>query len=192
MPKPNDPATVSICVDDVTPQVGQNVTLSIVGDDPDAIFPTTECGVFITWEGQHASFCRDFVIPWGDPRPTPKEEPGHVLQHHAHTYDTPGTKTVTGSVWSAEYDGYTSPYSSRAIAALEVTGPCLSPRSGSRRRTSGPTRPATSGCGASPGTSTSPTARARSAATCASACTRTSGWPGTGPASSARAGRSSP
>jgi hypothetical protein len=120
MPKPNDPATVSICVDDVTPKVGQKITLSIVGDDPDAIFPTNECGVFITWEGEHASFCRDFLIAWEDPRPTPKEEPGHVLQYHAHTYDTPGTRTLTGSVWSAEYDGYTSPYSSRAIAELQI------------------------------------------------------------------------
>ncbi|HJR24690.1 MAG TPA: hypothetical protein VJ804_04405 [Acidimicrobiales bacterium] len=120
MPRPNDPATVSICVDDVTPAVGQRITLSIRGDDPDAIFPSTECGVFITWDGPHASFCRDFVIAWEDPRPTPKEEPGHVLQYHAHTYDTPGTKTITGSVWSAEYDGYTSPYSSRAIATLQI------------------------------------------------------------------------
>ena len=121
MPQPNDPATVSICVDDVTPKVGQKVILSIVGDDPDAIFPTSECGTFVTWEGGHASFCRDFVIAWDEPRPTPKQEPGHVLQHFAHTYESPGQKTVTGSVWSAEYDGYTSPYSSRAIAALQVT-----------------------------------------------------------------------
>ena len=57
--------------------------------------------------------------------------------------------------------------------------------------TSSPTRPATSGSGASRGTSTSRTARARSAATCASGCTRTSASPGTGPAWSGRAGRSS-
>jgi hypothetical protein len=120
MPKPNDPATLSLCVDDITPQVGQTVTVSIVGDDPDAIFPTSECGVFVTWEGSHASFCRDFLIAWEDPRPTPKEEPGHVLQHLSHVYDTPGSKTLTGSVWSAEYDGYTSPYSSRAQAALTI------------------------------------------------------------------------
>jgi hypothetical protein len=121
MPQPNDPATVSICVDDITPKVGQTVTLSISGADPDAMFPTTECGTFVTWEGSHASHCRDFVIAWNDPRPTPKQEPGQVLQHFAHVYDTPGQKTITGSVWSAEYDGYTSPYSSRAIAALQVT-----------------------------------------------------------------------
>ena len=120
MPRPNDPATVTICVDDVTPKVGQVVTLTLVGDDPDAVITQAECGWFIDWEGNLASLCRDALVGTLVPRPTPPEAPGHVLVRETHVYETPGQRTIGGSVTSAEWHGYRDAYSSFAEAQLNV------------------------------------------------------------------------
>jgi hypothetical protein len=119
-PADNDPATIKVCVDDVTPKVGQTVHLTLVGDDPDAKIVQAECGWFVTWEGDHGSLCRDFLIQVTQPMPTPAEEHGHIETTDSHAYDTAGAKTLIASVWSAEYAGVTSPYSSYAEAAIAL------------------------------------------------------------------------
>ena len=72
-PQPNDPATITICIDDITPKVGQVVTLTLVGDDPDAVITEAECGWVIDWEGNLASLCRDVLVPTVAPRPTRRD-----------------------------------------------------------------------------------------------------------------------
>ncbi len=119
-PFPNDPARVSICVDDTSPKVGQTITITLQGSDPDAVIEKAECGWFITWESDHSSLCRDFLAPDDGPRPTPVEQAGFVRITETHVYQSPGSRTVTGSVWSAPYHGYTEPYSSRATADLRI------------------------------------------------------------------------
>jgi hypothetical protein len=119
-PADNDPATIRVCVDDVTPKVGQTVHLTLVGDDPDARIVQAECGWYVTWDGDHASLCRDFLTPVTAPMPTPAEEHGHIETTESHAYDQVGAKTITASVWSGEYSGVTSPYSSYAEAAIAV------------------------------------------------------------------------
>jgi len=119
-PNPNDAATISVCVDDVTPKVGQVVTVSLVGNDPDAEFFDAECGWLITWENDHASLCRDALVITPDPRPTPPEVPGRIRRSATHTYTAAGPATITGSVWSSAWHGYNEPYSSFAEAEIPV------------------------------------------------------------------------
>jgi hypothetical protein len=117
-PQANDPAKVTICVDDVTPKVGQVVHLSLRGDDPDAVIPNEQCSWFVTWEGPHDNPCQNVTVPTGDPKPTPDQVPGHVVVQLEHTYDTPGAKTIIGSV--ASTDGDLGPYTSYAEADLVI------------------------------------------------------------------------
>jgi hypothetical protein len=120
MPQPNDPATITICIDDITPKVGQVVTLTLVGDDPDAVITQAECGWVIDWEGNLASLCRDALVPTLAPRPTPPETRGHVLIRETHVYETPGQRKIDASVTSAEWHGYRDAYSSFAATQLTV------------------------------------------------------------------------
>lgn len=120
MPADNDPATIKVCVDDVTPKVGQTVHLTLVGDDPDAKFVQAECGWYVTWEGDHLSNCRDFRTVVTAPMPTPAEEHGHIETADSHAYGTTGARTIIASVWSGNYSGVTEPYSSRAEVAIAV------------------------------------------------------------------------
>jgi hypothetical protein len=117
-PQPNDPAKVTICVDDVTPKVGQVVHLSLRGDDPDAVIPNEQCSWFVTWDGPHDNPCQSVTVPTGGPAPTPDQVPGHVVVQLEHTYDTPGAKTIIGSV--ASTDGDLGPYTSYAEADLVI------------------------------------------------------------------------
>jgi hypothetical protein len=120
MPRPNDPAKVSICIDDVTPKVGQVVTLTLVGSDDDAVIVNQECGYLISFEGGLGNLCRDALIISQQPRPTPPEVPGRVRVTTSYRYGSPGPRTVEGSVWSAEWHGYTDAYSSYAETSLTV------------------------------------------------------------------------
>jgi hypothetical protein len=120
MPRPNDPARVSICIDDRTPKVGQTVTVTLRGDDPDAVIVEQECGYLLEWEGSQGNLCRDFLVPSDGPRPTPPQEPGHVIVRFTHVYGSPGGRTIVGTVRSSRYEGYRSPYASDARADLSV------------------------------------------------------------------------
>jgi hypothetical protein len=109
---------MKVCVDDVTPGVGQAVHLTLTADDPDAKIVQAECGWFITWQDDHGSLCRDYIM--AGVHPVPPEEPGHIDVADAHTYTQQGSFTITVSVWSAEYAGYTSPYSNYVEATIPV------------------------------------------------------------------------
>jgi hypothetical protein len=117
-PEANDPVTMTICIDDATPAVGQTVRLTLTADDPDAKIVEAECGWFVTWQDDHDNLCRDFLL--AGVHPTPAEEPGHVEVSDTHVYTQPGSFTIIASVWSAEYVGYTSPYSSYVEANIPV------------------------------------------------------------------------
>lgn len=115
-----DPVTVRICVNDITPAIGQKVTVTLVADDPDAVLVDEECGWEIMWgdEPLLGSFCRDFRR--GGTPPPFVEEPGHIERSAQHVYASAGVFTIRGSAWSGAYDGYTNPYSSRAEAELTI------------------------------------------------------------------------
>jgi hypothetical protein len=116
----NDPVTIRICVDDITPAIGQKVTVTLVADDPDAVLVDEECGWGIMWgdEPLVGSLCRDFLRT-GTPSPF-VEEPGHIERWARHVYASAGVFTIRGSAWSGEYDGYKNRYSSRAEAKLTI------------------------------------------------------------------------
>ena len=120
MPRPNDPARISICIDDKTPKVGQTVTVTLRADDPDAVIVEQECGYLLEWEGAQPNLCRDYLIPHEGPRPTPPQQPGHVIVRFTHVYGTPGGRTIVGTVRSSRYEGYRSPYADEARADLPV------------------------------------------------------------------------
>jgi hypothetical protein len=114
--------SLTICVDDITPAVGQLVTLTVTADDPDAHIGDGECDVFVTWDANRGSSCRDTVQPTNEPQPTPAEEHGHVQRTFTHTYSSETTDpTVDVSVWSGPDDGKRYPYNSLANIELRLT-----------------------------------------------------------------------
>lgn len=97
----DDPATITFCVDDVTPAVGQVITATIQADDPDAPF-LAECPAIVLLEGQH-SLCRDIAYPpFDEPQPTPAEQPGSHHQTFELSFDAPGAVAIRGRAWSGE------------------------------------------------------------------------------------------
>lgn len=120
-PQPNDPVTLRFCIDDVTVRHGDKVTATLVASDPDAVIVRDNCGYGIDWLGDRLSLCRDALIPVDSPRPTPPEQPGHIELTFSHVYERGGIYTVEASVWSAEWNGVPSPYSSYASATIDVT-----------------------------------------------------------------------
>lgn len=119
-PEPNDPAVLRACIDDISPAVGQTLTVHLVADDPDAVITEQECGWFVDWE-QEGNLCRDYLLGLTEPRPVPAEEPGHVDVRVTHAFTAPGTYPVTVSIASSEYKGYRSPYASDAEVTFTVT-----------------------------------------------------------------------
>jgi hypothetical protein len=120
-PEPNDPATISVCVDDLTPRVGQQITVSLVGQDPDAVILDNPCARNVRFEGEPPPMCREPEVSATGPRPTPPQRAGRLLHSAKHTYTSAGARTIVGSVTSAEWNGYTEPYSSSAAAQITVT-----------------------------------------------------------------------
>ena len=121
MPRPNVPARISICIDDKSPRVGQRVEVTLRADDPDAVIVEDECGYLLLWEGPVGNSCRDDVVAHDGPRPTPLQEPGHVIVRFTHVYGTAGARTIVGSVASSRWEGYLTPYANFAEARLPVT-----------------------------------------------------------------------
>ncbi len=58
-------------VDDLTPKVGQVVTLNVLAEDPDAKIGTGDCDMYVTWDGNSGSLCRDTVAVPSEPKPRP-------------------------------------------------------------------------------------------------------------------------
>jgi hypothetical protein len=120
-PDTNQPMTVTICVDDATPAVGQVVTLTVVADDPDASVGTGECDIQVSWDGEVGNLCHDVRVPTASPEPTPPKTPGHVEKTYTHTYEKAGDKIIDVEVWSGPSDGKRHPYHNAADARLAVT-----------------------------------------------------------------------
>jgi hypothetical protein len=121
MPDTNQPMTVTVCVDDATPAVGQLVTLTVVADDPDAHIGTAECDIDVSWDGEAGNLCHDVFVPNTAPEPTPAKEHGHVEKTYTHTYEKAGDKVIDVEVWSGPSDGKRHPYHNTADARLAVT-----------------------------------------------------------------------
>ena len=82
--------SLKICVDDITPAVGQLVTLIVMADDPDARIGDGACDVYVTWDSNHRQPLPRHRSPTNDPQPTPAEERGHVEKTFTHTYSDGG------------------------------------------------------------------------------------------------------
>jgi hypothetical protein len=116
-PKVNDPTSISICVDDVSPAVGQLVTVELRGDDKDAVIDRG-CGWWITFNGESGSLCGS-TIPT-EPQPTPAERfGGGFFAKKTFTYTGAGSFTIRGAVQSGT-PGIVNPYSGEASASLTV------------------------------------------------------------------------
>lgn len=110
-----------VCIDDVTPAVGQTVNVSVVAGDKDATIGTGECDVKVDWEGNAGSLCRDTVVVTRGPQPTPPREPGRVQVTYQHTYSRTGDALIDVSVWSGPADGKRYPYNSYNSVELPIT-----------------------------------------------------------------------
>jgi hypothetical protein len=120
-PDANQPMTLSICVDDLKPKVGQLVTLTVIADDPDASVGTGDCDIIVSWMSNPGNLCRDYVLHDGQTRPTPAKEHGHVEKTYTHTYTKAQTYLVTVDAASTEYTGHRHPYASGAEATLDLS-----------------------------------------------------------------------
>ena len=117
-PQPNDPMTVEVCIDDVTPAVGQEVLVTLTASDPDAVIPD-DCSMAVFWEGSFGDLCRDVFVMRPGPEPTPPEQPGNLAKTFAHVYEDSGSRTLTGRAFSGPPVG-PHPYSSYARADIVV------------------------------------------------------------------------
>ena len=120
-PFENKGLLLKICVDDLTPKVGQLVTLNVLADDPDAKIGNGACDIYVTWDGNSGSLCRDTVAVPTDPKPTPKAEHGRVTMTYTHTYNGTGEKTIDVSAWSGPDSPDRHPYASYNSIELHVT-----------------------------------------------------------------------
>jgi hypothetical protein len=121
-PGPDQPASIRMCVDDVTPKVGQAVTVTLVGDDPDAVILDEECGWLVLVPGGPLPLCRDYILgPPVEPQPTPTPEPGHIERSATVVFEAVGDQVVGGSVNSAEWTGRPHPYGSHVQVVIPVT-----------------------------------------------------------------------
>ena len=118
-PNPNDPLSVVVCIDDVTPVVGQKVVVSVVADDPDALIYDGPCDVDVRWQGE-SSRCREFLTVEEGIQPTPLEEHGHQELGFEHIYGKAGTFFVIGQAWSGEDDGQSHPYKSYNSSQIRI------------------------------------------------------------------------
>ncbi len=108
-PEPNRPMTVKLCVDHFLPKAGQEITLVITADDPDAtIVSENPCQVQVSWgdEDPGTNSCNNDIVPVeGRPQPTPAPEHGHVVVTMKHVYKETGIQTISTVVHSGPDDG---------------------------------------------------------------------------------------
>lgn len=115
-PPPNQPLTIA-----ATPTVnGRTLTLRVVTSDPDANVKSG-CASVDFGDGTEPAAracavvaCLEVFGPWTPPAPQPSEEE----QVHTHTYEKPGTYTVTIRASTAQ--GCYDPYYSHGEKALDV------------------------------------------------------------------------
>jgi hypothetical protein len=131
-PPTNQPITLQVTPSATEVSVGQEVTLSIVADDPDATLKVAcmPSGPIVRWGDPNQNiYACDPGCPEPGPRhgawDTPAPEPGHFDGVEKWTYNTPGTYTVNVYVSSSQacafgYGGY-SPYGSYASTVITIT-----------------------------------------------------------------------
>jgi hypothetical protein len=120
-PEPDDPLVVEICIDDVTPRVGQKVTLTITADDPDAkIDSSDQCQVDVYWDGG-GDLCHDVIVRTTSTSPVPPEEHGHVVLPLTHTYTQADTYTISVAVYSGPDSPQPHPYADSVYQEMAVT-----------------------------------------------------------------------
>jgi hypothetical protein len=119
-PPQNKGLSLKICVDDLTPKVGQVLTLNVLADDPDAKIGTGDCDIYVTWDSNTGSKCRDTVAVPTEPKPTPKAEHGRVTKTYTHTYNASGDHTIDVSAWSGPDSPDRHPYASYNSIELQV------------------------------------------------------------------------
>jgi hypothetical protein len=121
-PDPNQPMTVRVCIDDVSPKVGQLVHLTVVADDPDAVVKDGDCDIQVWWtEGNTGSLCRDFISHRTPPPPTPPKEHGHMEKTYTHTYSEAKQYLVEVDVASGPGESAPHPYDNFAQVKIDVT-----------------------------------------------------------------------
>ena len=94
-----DPMTASVTVVTESPKAGQPVTFKLVADNPDTNI--TPCAPTAFGDGPENP-CSGFTYPCTEnepqatgPWPPPEKQPGHFENTYSHTYEKPGTYTVT-------------------------------------------------------------------------------------------------
>jgi hypothetical protein len=116
-PDPNQPISGQVTPSSATVRVGDKVTFTVAGTDPDAS-PLQECNIdFGDNQGYHCdprpsidpSYCPAQYGPWTPPA----KQQGTVNTTWDHTYGQPGTYTITFNVRSAMQD-CNNPYASQA------------------------------------------------------------------------------
>jgi hypothetical protein len=121
-PGPNQPITGNVAASSQNVRVGDKVTFTVTGDDPDAA-PLQECNVdFGDDSGYHCdpqplvnpSYCPKQYGPWAPPA----KQDGKLNTTYDHTYAKTGTYTIHFDVRSAMQE-CNNPYAS--AADLQVT-----------------------------------------------------------------------
>lgn len=125
-PAQDKPITIKVCIDDVTPKVGQTVTVTVTADDPDQVFIDGSCNrLSVSWERTEPviSFCNDGIPPPPEtPADTPEPGPaGHAELTDSYVYTAAGPQTVIASATSGRDTGAPEPYRSRASVQLPIT-----------------------------------------------------------------------
>jgi len=119
-PKSNQPATVRACIDDMTPRVGQLITITLEGSDPDATIGKGTCDAYVRWENEPV-LCRDVSLAAPpEPVPTPVPEPGHVKVTFTHAYEVGGPVDINAGVISSVDDAQQHPYESWAYVIINL------------------------------------------------------------------------
>ncbi|MDP1794424.1 MAG: hypothetical protein Q8K63_09845 [Acidimicrobiales bacterium] len=120
-PEPNDELLLKICVEDATPKIGTTLKLYVLAQDKDAEIGTGGCDIFVTWNSNSGSSCRDTAIaPPDEPKPTPPQKPGRVTMTYIHEYSEPGEWIIDVSAWSGPDNDEPHPYASYNSIELRV------------------------------------------------------------------------
>ncbi len=121
-PGANQPATVTICIDDIHPKVGHKAVLTVTAKDPDGtIAADDECAVYVSWESDPGSLCYDVLIPPGTgPKPAPPaRQAGAVDKTVNHTYSKAGDFKIEVDITTGG-DPHRNPYSSGVTVTLPI------------------------------------------------------------------------
>ena len=122
-PDPNQPITGQVTANNTTVRVGDTVTFTVTGMDPDAA-PLQECNInFGDGQGYHCdprpavdpSYCPPQYGPWTPPA----KKQGTINTPMDHSYSQPGTYQVTFNVRSAMQE-CNNPYASSADFQITI------------------------------------------------------------------------